>query len=173
MHGRLFCLAVEHNWLRRDKKGCRTRIKVSNTSKEELCFNVNQAFLRHDDRFGVNNTCALVAAEDVAGVYFCFHVVEGGVVAVGDYGVAAVFELCEVVHHFAAEEGAAVFEGGLVDDDFGTFGFDAFHYALYARLAEVVAVRLHGQPVYADDALPFFRRIEIAAIVIIVVACHV
>ena len=53
-------------------------------------------------------------------------------------------ELLQVVHHHtAAEEGAAVFEGQLVDDDFGAFGLDALHHAQDAALAEVVAVRLH------------------------------
>ena len=94
----------------------------------------------------------LVAAEDVAGVYFLAHVVEGGVVAVGDDGVALALERLEVVHYAAAEEGGAVGERGLIDDYLGAFGLDALHDALDGRLAEVVGVRLHREAVDADDA---------------------
>lgn len=72
----------------------------------------------------------LIASEDVAGVDFVADVVEAAVVAVGYDGVALGFELFEVVDHLGAEEGFSVGEGGLVDDDFGALGLDAFHHAL-------------------------------------------
>lgn len=72
----------------------------------------------------------LVASEDVAGVDFVADAVEAAVVAVGYDGVALGFELFEVVDHLGAEEGLSVGEGGLVDDDFSTFGLNAFHHAL-------------------------------------------
>lgn len=50
----------------------------------------------------------LVAAEDIASVYFRRDVVEDGVVAVGDDGVAEGFELVEIVDDETAEEGGAV-----------------------------------------------------------------
>ena len=84
--------------------------------------------------------CKLVAVEEVAGIYFGFHVIEDSVVAVGDDGLALGLEGGEVVHHAAAEECAAVFEGWFVDDDFCAFGLDALHHTLDGRLAEVVAV---------------------------------
>ncbi len=57
------------------------------------------------------------------------------------------FELSQIVDDEAAEEGAPVLEGGLVDDDLGTFGFDALHDALDGGLTEVVRVGLHGEAV--------------------------
>ena len=72
----------------------------------------------------------LVASEDVAGVDFVADVVEAAVVAVGDDGVAEFLELVEVVDHLGAEECGAVFECRFIDDDFSTFGLDAFHHAL-------------------------------------------
>lgn len=39
-------------------------------------------------------------------------------------------EFIDVVDHEAAEEGGAVGECWLEDDDFGSLGFDALHYAL-------------------------------------------
>lgn len=101
----------------------------------------------------VRGRCCLVAAEDVAGVYFGFYIVEGGVVAVGDDGLGCFFEFCQVVNYLAAEEGCAVFESGLVDDDACAFGFDALHHALDAALTEIVAVTLHCQAIYTDDTL--------------------
>ena len=84
--------------------------------------------------------CLLISSENVACIYFFFHIVEACVVAVGDDGVALCLELCQVVDHLTAEECGAVFKGWLVDDDLGTLCLDTFHDALNGRLAEVVAV---------------------------------
>ena len=114
----------------------------------------------------------LVAAEEVARVHLFLHIVQLGVVAVGDDGLGLGFEGGEVVHHAAAEEGFAVLERGFVDDDGGTFGFDALHHALDRTLAEVVGVRLHGEAENADDARAFGRGAEVAVVVVVVVAGH-
>ena len=92
----------------------------------------------------------LIAAEDVAGIDLGLHVVEGGVVAVGDDGGGLLLEGGEVVDDAAAEEGVAVGEGGLVDDDRGALGLDALHDALDGALAEIVGVALHRQTIDAD-----------------------
>ena len=93
----------------------------------------------------------LVAAEDVAGIDLGGDVAEGVVEAVGDDGFAAGLEGGEVVDDEAAEEGGAVGERGLVDDDLGALGLDALHDALDGGLAEVVGVGLHRQAIDADD----------------------
>ena len=114
----------------------------------------------------------LVAAEEVARVHLFLHIVQLGVVAVGDDGLGLGFEGGEVVHHAAAEEGFAVLERGFVDDDGGAFGFDALHHALDRTLAEVVGVRLHGEAENADDARAFGRGAEVAVVVVVVVTGH-
>ena len=100
------------------------------------------------------------------------HIVQLGVVAVGDDGLSLGFEGGEVVHHAAAEEGFAVLERGFVDDDGGAFGFDALHHALDRTLAEVVGVRLHGEAENADDARAFGRGAEVAVVLVVVVTGH-
>ena len=91
-----------------------------------------------------------VAAENIAGVNFLLDVVETGVVSVGDDGVAAGLELLEVVDDEAAEEGAAVLEGGFVDNDLGAFGLDTLHDTLDGGLAEVIAIGFHCEAVNAN-----------------------
>ena len=86
----------------------------------------------------------LVSFEDVAGVDFIFHIIQAAVVAVGYDGLAATFELLQVVDHLAAKEGGATLQGGFVDDDGCPFGLYPLHYTLYGALAEVVTVALHG-----------------------------
>ena len=93
----------------------------------------------------------LVAFEDVAGIDFGGDVVEDGIVAVGDDGLGLGLEGGEVVDDKAAEEGAAVWKGGLVDDDLGTFGLDALHHTLDAALTEIVGIGLHRQAIDTDD----------------------
>lgn len=72
----------------------------------------------------------LVAPEDVAGVDFVVDVVEAAVVAVGYDGVASGLEFVKVVYYCGSEERRTVFECRFIDDDFSTFGLDAFHHAL-------------------------------------------
>ena len=71
-----------------------------------------------------------IPPEDVSRVDFLPRVVEAGVVAVGDDGLALCLEGGEVVHHAAAEEGGAVGEGRLVDYHLGALGLYALHHAL-------------------------------------------
>ena len=70
-------------------------------------------------------------------------VVEAGVVSICYDGLGHLFEFLQVIYYNTAEEGGAVFEGGLVDDDLGAFGLNALHHALDGRLAEVVGVGFH------------------------------
>lgn len=73
---------------------------------------------------------SLIAFEDVSCIYFRLNIVKAGVVAVCDDCVRLALEPVEVVDYFAAEEGGAVFERWLVDDDFRSLGFDALHDTL-------------------------------------------
>ena len=114
-----------------------------------------------------------VPPEYVPRVHLFLHVVEAGVVAVGDDGVALALELLQVVDYTAAEECAAVLYGRLIDDDLHALGLDPLHHALDAALAEVVAVRLHRQAVHTDHALPRLVRAEVPVVVLAVEPGHV
>ena len=76
----------------------------------------------------------------------------------------------EVVDDLGTEEGGAIRKGGFVDDDLGTLGLDAFHDALDTALAEVVGVGLHGEAIDADDAFFLGGGVEVATVVVVVVA---
>lgn len=104
---------------------------------------ISQDFL---ERLGLR---VLISSEEVASVDFVLDIVQDGVVTVGDDGLGLLLESREVVNDLAAEEGAAVLEGGLVDNDVGSFGFDALHDALDGALTEIVGVGFHGE---AEDA---------------------
>ena len=104
--------------------------------------------------------------EDVAGVDLGPHVVQAGVVAVGDDGLRAPLELREVVDHNAPEERAAVLQSRLVDDQRRALGPDALHHALDAALTEVVAAGLHRQTVHADDGLVLPRRVPLPVVLV-------
>ena len=68
----------------------------------------------------------LIPTEYVSGIYFLFYVTKALVEAVGDDGIGLSLELVKVVDNEAAEEGAAVFEGWLVDDDVGSLALIRF-----------------------------------------------
>ena len=103
--------------------------------------------------------------EEVAGVDLFADVVEDGVVAVCEDAAALCLELGEVVDDAASEEGAAVFEGRLVDDDAGALRLNALHDALDRGLAEVVGVGLHRQAIHTDDGF------LLEGLLLFVVAC--
>ena len=54
--------------------------------------------------------------------------------------MALCLEGFEVVLYSTAEEGATLFQGWFVDNDFGAFCLNTLHDALDGRLAEVVAI---------------------------------
>ena len=60
-------------------------------------------------------------------------------------------EFVQIVDHCRTEEGLAVLQRRLIDDDLCALGLDALHDTLNRALAEVVAVALHRQAVDADD----------------------
>ena len=105
-----------------------------------------------------------VSAEKVPGIDFFFDVIQNRIIAVGNDTAAHGFEFLQIIDHAAAEEGASVFQGRLIDHDRGAFGLDPLHNALDRRLTEIVAVALHGEPVDTDrDApLPVFLGAGIA-----------
>ena len=82
--------------------------------------------------------CGLISTEYISCIYFILHIAEALIETVGDDGISLCLELGKVVDNKAAEEGAAIFEGWLIDDDIGSLRLDTLHDALYGRLAEVV-----------------------------------
>ena len=82
----------------------------------------------------------LISLENISCIYLVFHVIQAGIIAVGDDGGGLPLECIKVINDFAAEEGVAVRQSWLIDDDRCALGFDALHDALYRALAEVVGV---------------------------------
>ena len=122
----------------RENRGARFPFSNYQESRElENCLSLHSPIL--------DKTTILIPLENISSVDLLYDIVEAGVVAVGDDGLAHGLEFRHVVDHEAAEEGGAVLQGRLVDNDLGAFGLDAFHHALDRALAEVVAVRLHPQ----------------------------
>lgn len=108
-----------------------------------------------------------ISPKQISCIYFFLHIFEAFVEAVGDDGAALRLKGGEVVHHAAAEEGGAIFEGGFVDDDLCALGFHALHNALDGRLAEVVGVALHRQAVHADDAFAGLLAVLVVARIVV------
>ena len=119
------------------------------------------------------NLISLITTEKISCIYLLLYIVQTAVIPVGNDGMALALESIQVIHHFAAEERAAIFECRFIDDDLRTFGLDAFHHTLDARLAEVVRVRFHRQAIHADDTLPLLGRIEVSTVVVVVVTGRV
>ena len=92
----------------------------------------------------------LISLEQIPRVHLVCNI--GQIVAptVSHNHIALGFELVQVVRYLGPEELRRV-ERGLVDHHGHALGLDAFHDALDGARAEVVAVRLHGQAVHADD----------------------
>lgn len=104
----------------------------------------------------------LIPPKNISSIDLWGDIVEGGVVAVGNDGVALILEASKVVHDLRAEEHCAIFERWLVDDNLCPFSLDALHHALHGALAEVVRVALHREAVDADNALALAAFIVVA-----------
>lgn len=78
------------------------------------------------------------------------HVIEATVVAICNDCLTCRFELSQIIYDLRTEEGGAVFQRRLIDDDLSTFGLDTFHDALDGALAKVVGVALHRETIDTD-----------------------
>ena len=72
-----------------------------------------------------------VSFEYIACVNLLLYIVKDWVVTVCNYCLGEPFEFVYIVYNLAAEESASAFETGLIYDNFGSFGLNAFHYTLY------------------------------------------
>ena len=72
----------------------------------------------------------LVSSKDVSCINFILDIIQAGIIAVGDDGMALCLEGFEVVLYSTAEEGAALFQGWLINDYLGTLCLDTLHDAL-------------------------------------------
>ena len=86
----------------------------------------------------------LVSLIEVSGIDFFLYIFQNAVETVGDDGLGEFLELADIVDDLGTEERIAIRKGRFVDDDFGAFGLDPFHDALYGGLSEVVGVGFHG-----------------------------
>ena len=68
-------------------------------------------------------------------------------------------EFVQIVDHCRTEEGLAVLQRRLIDDDLCALGLDALHDTLNRALAEVIAVALHRQTVNANHNFFFLALI--------------
>ena len=102
-----------------------------------------------------------VSPENIPGIDLLPHIVQTAVVPVGDNGFRLLLEPLQTVHHPRTEESRPVLQRRLVNDDVRTFRLDPLHHPLDAALAEIVAIRLHGQPVHADGDMMLAVRIPL------------
>ena len=108
-------------------------------------------------------TWGLVALKVISCIYLVFYIVQRLVIAVGNNRFALFFEFCQIINNKTSKEGLAIRDSGFIDDDLGTFGFDALHDALDGALAEIVRVALHSEAVNTNHTLLFTIRIPLTA----------
>ncbi len=87
----------------------------------------------------------LVSSIQISCVNLFFHIREDILVAVCHNYIGAALKLLQVVDHKGAEEGGAVLQGWLVDNNFSALCLDSFHNALNGGLAEVIRICLHSK----------------------------
>ena len=91
---------------------------LNNEHAINICFNNIHLF---DD---------LVSSKDISCIYLILYIIQTSIVAVGDDGMALCLKGFEVVLYSATEEGAALFQGWLIDNDLGTLCLDTLHDTL-------------------------------------------
>lgn len=103
-------------------------------------------------------------------LYILFsHTIQAIITAIRNNSPTLLLENIQIVNQLTAEEGGAILAGGLVEDSFGLLGLEPLHAPLNGRLAEVVGVRLHRQPVNAHHRM-FLGGIAVA--VRFIAPCH-
>ena len=94
----------------------------------------------------------LISSKYIPGIYLILDIIQTGIIAVGDDGMALSLKCLQVIDYFAAKEGAAIFECRLIDNDLSALCLDTLHDTLDGRLAEVIGIGFHRQAIDTDDA---------------------
>ena len=81
-----------------------------------------------------------ISPENITCVNVILYIVQTTIIAIGNNCLALLLEGFQIIHHFAAEECAAILQCGLINDYFRALCLYTFHYALDGRLAEIIAV---------------------------------
>lgn len=85
-------------------------------------------------------TILSISSKDITCINLILHIIQASIVAVGDDGIALCLECFKVVLNTASKEGAALFQGWLIDDYLCALCLDSLHDTLDGRLAEVIAI---------------------------------
>ena len=72
----------------------------------------------------------LIAAEYIAGIYFLLHIIQAGIIAVGDNGLTLFFEGIQIIHDLTAEKCTSIFQCRLINNYFCSLGFNTLHHPL-------------------------------------------
>ena len=72
----------------------------------------------------------LISSENVSSVDLILYIIQTSIVAVGDDGMTLCLEGFKVVLYSATKEGAAFFQGWLINDYLGALCLDALHDTL-------------------------------------------
>lgn len=107
----------------------------------------DEYFFRRVERLKVCHGSSSVPREEVAGVYFFFHISEVIGETVRHDDVTFFFECRQVVYHAGMEE-IRRSKSGFIDNDFDALRLDALHYALNGGSTEIVGSGLHGETIH-------------------------
>ncbi len=108
--------------------------------------------------------------EQISCIHFLFTSSRQGIITVCKDCVCGFLEFIQVIYDFTAEKCASIFEGWLINDNGGAFGFDPLHDPLNTALAEVIGIAFHGKTVNSDDTFFFMVSGIIILIIIIIVS---
>lgn len=73
---------------------------------------------------------SLISSKNISCIYLILYIIQTSIVSVGDDGMALCFEGLEIVLNSTTEEGAALFQGWLIDNYLSTLCLDTLHDAL-------------------------------------------
>ena len=73
---------------------------------------------------------SLISSKNITCINLILYIIQTNIVAVGNDGMALCLEDFEVVLYSTAEEGAALFQGWLIDNYLSTLCLDTLHDAL-------------------------------------------
>ena len=65
----------------------------------------------------INKIPYLITFKNISRIDFVSHIIQTCIIAVGNNGLTAILELFKIIDDFTAEEGAAILQHQLIEDD--------------------------------------------------------
>ena len=112
-----------------------------------------------------------VSPKNITSIHFIPDIVKTCIIAISNNSLALALEKFQIIYNPASKKSAPIFQCRLINYYNCTFSLHTFHDPLDTALPKIITMAFHCKTKNTYCTLPFFIRIIITPVIIIVISC--